>query len=120
MTALVKRTGQVTRIAATATKPNGSLQAGGYDPATNTLHLGSGGAGHPRGVAATGGDPSAPGVAGVTVFEHEDGRIYWANDSFSLPRQLTQAEAAAVQGGLEQAYPGCSVTQVVRIGDVPK
>jgi succinate-semialdehyde dehydrogenase/glutarate-semialdehyde dehydrogenase len=94
--ATVKRTGQVTRIAATATKPGGELQAGGYDPLTNTLHLSSGRAGHPRGMAATGGDPSAPDAAGVTVFEHEDGRIFWANDSFSLPRKLTPAEVAAV------------------------
>jgi hypothetical protein len=94
------------------------LRGGGYDPDANTLYLG-GGVGHPRGVAAAGGDPTKPNVVGITVFERDDGTVFWANDSLSLPRRLSPEEAAAVQQGLEQTYPGSAVRQLQRIADVP-
>jgi hypothetical protein len=104
-------------VPATATHPAGTLRGGGYDPDSNTVYLG--GVGHPRGVAAVGGDPTKPQVAGISVFHRGDGTIFWANDSRSLPRGLTPEEAAAVQQGLEQTYPGSPVRQLSRIADVP-
>ena len=115
----VRTTGEVTLIPATARHPAGALQAGGYDPTTNTLHLGSGAKDHPRGVAATGGDSTKPEGSGITDFQRADGTVFGANDSFSLPRQLTPAEAQAVQEGLQHAFPSQTVQQLDRIGDVP-
>lgn len=102
----------------TSLHPAGALRGGGYDPDSNTVYL-SGAAGHPRGVAAAGGDPTKPNLAGLTVFERADGKVFWANDSLSLPRGLTPEEAQAVQQGLEQAYSGREVRCLRRIADVP-
>lgn len=120
MAAAVNSTGQVYPTQPTATRPGGGFQTGGYDPATNTLHLDSAWMGYLRGMAATGGDPSSPAAAGITVFYHENGTIYWANDSISLKGRLTPAETVEVQTGLEGSFSGRPVLQVYAIGDVPK
>ena len=118
--AIVKTTGESLVIPASAEKPSGKLQAGGYDAASHTLHLGHAAKGHPRNVSATGGDTGSPGLAGITVFICDDGRVFWANDSLSLPRCLTPEEALTVQRAIEREYPNRPVVRLVRIGDVPK
>ncbi len=90
----------------------GTLFTGGYDPADNAVYLGD--AGHPQGVAAAGGNPNAPGIAGITVVDMPSG-VIWANDSPSLNAVLTPDQAAAVQSALESAFPGKTVTQVPAI-----
>ena len=87
----------------------GTLYTGGYDPADNAVYLGD--AGHPQGVAAAGGNPNAPGIAGITVVDKPSG-VIWANDSPSLNAVLTPDQAAAVQSALGRAFPGKTVTQV--------
>ena len=83
------------------------------------MHLGAG-FGHPGGVAASGGDPSKSTVAGVSLFERDDGVVFWANDSVSLPRRLSPAEVQSIQWGLEIHYGERPVVQLTRVADVPK
>jgi RHS repeat-associated protein len=89
---------------------------GGYDPATNTAYFGGTGF-HPVGMAQGGGNPSAPGVAGITLLTTPHG-VYWANDSVSLGTGLTPGQAAQVQAGLQNMFPKTPITQVPSVSDV--
>lgn len=111
--------GQGLRVATTERHPAGVLRGGGYDPETNSLYFG-GAAGHPRGMAQGGGDPSKPNAAGVSLFQRVDGTIFWANDSGSLPRRLLSQEVQSIQYGLEVHFTGAQVIQLDRIGNVSK
>lgn len=117
MAARVVIAGSGLRSIASGRFPPGVLYGGGYDPATNTLYLA--GPGHPQGVAAGGGDASAPRIPGISMFRRDDGAVYWANDSWTLHDELTEDEALEVQLGLESQFTGVVVAQLVRITDVP-
>jgi len=84
----------------------GTAYTGGYDPAANAVYLGD--AGHPQGVFAAGGNPSAPGLAGITAVDNGTS-VLWNNASPSLPGVLSDAQRAAVQNGLQNAFPGRTV-----------
>jgi len=93
--------------------PAGTLFSGGYDAERNTVFL-AGVMGHPRGVNLAGGDPSSEHVAGLRVIV-VGVTVYWATDSMSLPRGLSEAEGAAVQEGLEGWFSGQVVRRVERL-----
>ena len=79
---------------------------GGFDPAQNAVYLGDGG--HPQGFYAAGGNSSATGISGITVVDNGS-TILWNNTSQSLPGVLSESQSAAVQSGLENAFPGKTV-----------
>jgi hypothetical protein len=95
-------------IGETDNHPAGWLFSGGYDSNTNTIYLGSV-IGHPRGVSLAGGDPSHESLSGMRVLVTEHGGIFWATDSMSLPRGVSELEAMAIQTGLEAHFSGCTV-----------
>ena len=99
--------------------PSGIVYSGGYDAELNRLYLASV-VGHPRGVAAAGGDPSRKSLSGLRVFISDSGDIYWANDSMSLPRVLGDTDRTTIQLGLEQLFVGRKVAEVVRLQDIPR
>ena len=74
--------------------------------------------GHPRGVNLAG-DPSSQHVAGLRVIV-AGAAVCWATDSMSLPRGLSEAEAAAVQEGLERQFSGQMVRRVERLQDATR
>ena len=104
-------------MAESDTHPAGTLFSGGYDAELNTLFLASV-MGHPEGVQAAGGDPSKSEVSGLRVFKALDSKIYWMDDSMSLPRKLTQLEQQAVAAGL-RAYFRHEVEHASKLSDVP-
>jgi hypothetical protein len=85
----------------------GTAYTGGYDPAENTAYLGDA-YGHANGMAQAGGNPSAPGVAGLTVVDNGT-TVVWNNISGDLITGLSESQIAAVQAGLEDAFPGSTV-----------
>jgi hypothetical protein len=91
------------------------LRGGAFDPAEAAIYLA--GPGHPDGCAAAGGDPSGD-VSGISLFVREDGEVFWANDSSSLPRVLRDDEILLVQRGLEAAFAPHPVQRLDRISDV--
>jgi hypothetical protein len=99
--------------------PAGTLFSGGYDAETNDLYL-SGVLGHPRGVSLAGGDPSKPSVSGLRVLIVENGDVYWAADSMSLPRDIHEADAMAVQAGLERHFQNRTVRKANTLEDIPR
>jgi hypothetical protein len=99
--------------------PAGILFSGGYDAVKNELFLSSV-MGHPRGVAAAGGDPSNECVSGLRALVIDAGEVYWASDSMSLPRGLNEIESIAVQKGLENHFHGQLVRRVEKLEDIPK
>lgn len=84
----------------------GTTYTGGYDPNANVIFLGD--AGHPQGVFAAGGNPSAPGLAGITVVDNGQS-LLWNNASPSLNAILTADQRAAVQAALQSAFPGRTI-----------
>jgi Transglutaminase-like superfamily len=92
----------------------GDFRCGAYDPETNTLYLGRGG--HFDGMADAGGTPHPRLSRGISFLETPT-KVYWANDSLSLPFAMTSDEANAVQRGLESAFPGKTVVQLTSIGE---
>jgi len=99
--------------------PAGTLFSGGYDADTNELFL-SGVIGHPGGIAAAGGDPSAGSVSGLRVLLLPSGDVFWADDSMSLPRRLSPEEIKAVQKGLEIHFRDRSVRHVSKLEEISK
>jgi hypothetical protein len=99
--------------------PAGTLFSGGYDAATNDLYL-SGVLGHPRGVSLAGGDASKPDMSGLRVLIVTSGDVYWATDSMSLPRGIEEAEANAVNAGLERHFQDRMVRRVRSLEDIPR
>jgi hypothetical protein len=104
-------------IVETDNHPAGKLFSGGYDSSTNTIYFGSV-IGHPRGVSLAGGDPSQDRVSGMRVLLADDGGVFWATDSMSLPRGVTELEADAIQSGLESHFEGRTVKRVESMGDI--
>jgi len=80
----------------------GTVYTGGYDPGENVVYLGD--TGHPQSVAAAGGNPNAPGIAGITAVDTGQ-TVLWNNASPSLNGILTPEQRAAVQAALESAFP---------------
>ena len=116
--AKVKTAGEGLRVDDAVSHPAGILFSGGYDAETNELYL-AGAIGHPRGVVAAGGDPSSEHISGLRVLIVEDGTVYWATDSMSLPRGLDEVESATVQTGLERYFSASDVRRVERLEDIP-
>jgi hypothetical protein len=104
-------------IGETDNHPAGKLFSGGYDSSTNTIYLGSV-IGHPRGVSLAGGDPSQSNVSGMRVLVTDRGSVFWATDSMSLPRGVSELEASAIQSGLESHFESCSVKRAERLEDM--
>ena len=99
--------------------PEGLIYSGGYDAELNTVFL-AGVMGHPRGVSLGGGDPSKACVSGLRVLQLPSGEVYWADDSMSLPRGLSDNERSAVQTGLESLFVENAVRHVAKLEDIPK
>jgi hypothetical protein len=96
----------------------GLLRMVAYDTKTGTIGLGKGG--HFDGAAEAGMAGIRPEThRGLTMFQRED-EVFWANDSLSLSKAVTQSEAAAIQKALEAQFKGQTVKQVQQIGDVFK
>src|SRR5262245_6316011 len=114
-TAVVKLAGDGLAVGESEGHPAGTLFSGGYDAERNTVFL-AGVMGHPRGVNLAGGNPSGEHVAGLRVIV-VGAAVFWATDSMSLPRGLSEAEAAAVQEGLERQFTGRAVCRVERLQD---
>jgi hypothetical protein len=106
-------------VSGAVSHPAGLLFSGGYDADCNTLYLSSV-MGHPRGVSLAGGEPSNDRVSGMRVLITGPSTVYWATDSMSLPRGLTQAESEAVQTALQRHFPGKTVTRVEKLEDAPR
>jgi hypothetical protein len=106
------------RVDNAVSHPPGLLYSGGYDAEKNELYLSSV-MGHPRGVAAAGGEPSNESVSGLRVLVVDDGTAYWATDSMSLPRGLNAVESTAVQKGLERHFHDQDVNRVEKLEDIP-
>jgi hypothetical protein len=106
-------------VDATESHPEGMLFSGGYDADTNELFLASV-MGHPRGVSLAGGDPSKQTVSGLRVLILRDRQVYWATDSMSLPRGLSEDESLAVQAGLEAHFNPQIVRRAAALEDVPR
>ena len=94
-TAVIQLAGEGLRLEATDAHPAGLLYSGGYDSKRGVLYAASV-MGHPRGVSLAGGDPDDEFVSGLRVMIVESGDVYWATDSMSLPRGLTEEEAKEV------------------------
>ncbi len=101
---------------ATDAHPAGILYSGGYDTKTGVLYAASV-MGHPRGVSLAGGDPSSEFVSGLRIIIVESGDIYWATDSMSLPRGLTDEEAREVQAALDKHFSK-PVRRVEKLEDI--
>jgi hypothetical protein len=99
-----------------AGRPGGWLRQGAFDPRNSILYLG--GPGHANGCAAAGADPIIDWI-GISVFVRLDGCVYWANDSMSLPRILSDDDALLIQQGLASVFAPQLVGRLDRIGDVP-
>jgi hypothetical protein len=106
-------------IDASPSHPAGMVYSGGYDAELNKLFLASS-LGHPGGMAAGGGDPSKADVSGVRLFLYSAGDMYWANDSMSLPRKLSEMEINAVQRGLQNRFPDRLIHQLERLEGIPQ
>jgi len=117
MRARVVIAGEGLKLARSGNRPAGVLRGGAFDPADNTIYLA--GPGHPDGCAAAGGDPMAAFVAGISLFVRDDGVVFWANDSTSLPRMLRADEIAIVEEALHAAFAPHPVNRLSRISDVP-
>lgn len=107
------------KLAQSDSHPSGTMFSGGFDADKRTLFLASA-MGHPRGVSLAGGDPSAENVSGLRILIVESGEVYWATDSMSLPRGLTEEESELVQTGLETQFPGRTIHRVDKLGDIPE
>jgi hypothetical protein len=93
-----------------------TMLAGGLDPATGTVYVSPGG--HFDGMGNAGGKPTGD-TPGLTLYLKGQ-RVYWANDSQSLNKALTPDQTAAVQRGLERAFPDKQVQQVTGFSELPK
>jgi hypothetical protein len=101
--AVIQLVGEGLRLEATDAHPAGILYSGGYDSKAGVLYAASV-MGHPRGVSLAGGNASSEFVSGLRIIIVESGDIYWATDSMSLPRGLTNAEAKEVQAALDMHF----------------
>jgi len=117
--AKVNIAGDGLRVDDAESHPAGILFSGGYDAQKNELYLSSM-MGHPRGVAAAGGEPSTEDVSGLRVLIIDNRAVYWATDSMSLPRGLNEAESDAVQKGLDAHFRGRSIHRVEKLEDIPR
>lgn len=97
------------RIAGGVRGSRGTSYFGGFDPKTGKVHLGSDG--HFGGMQAAGGTPMPAVTPGITVLETPT-TVIWANDSISLGKALTSAQAAQVQAALQAQFPRKIVLQV--------
>jgi len=96
----------------------GLLRMGAYDTETGTLGLGKGG--HFDGASEAGMSGISPAThRGITMFE-KDGKVFWANDSMSLNKAVTEAEANAIQKSLEIQFGNQTVIRLRQIGDAFK
>jgi hypothetical protein len=107
------------RVTEAVSHPAGILFSGGYDADRNTLFLSSV-MGHPRGVSVAGGEPSGDHVSGLRILMMDRGVVYWATDSMSLPRGLSESESESVQTALERHFQGKSVRRVEKLEDIPR
>ena len=114
--AKIQLVGEGLRLEATNAHPAGILYSGGYDSKGGVLYAASV-MGHPRGVSLAGGDPSSEFVSGLRIIIVESGDNYWATDSMSLPRGLTDAEAKVVQAALDEHFSK-HVRRVEKLGDI--
>jgi RHS repeat-associated protein len=96
----------------------GLLWMGADDTKTATIGLGKGGHfGCAVEAGMTGIRPETH--RGLTMFQRE-GWVFWANDSLSLSKAVTQSESAAIQKAQEAQFKDHTVKQVQQIGDVFK
>ena len=119
MGAAVIISGHGLRVKGAESHPAGVLFSGGYDAKQNAIYL-AGVMGHPRGVTRAGGNPSSEYVSGLRVLIVESGDIYWATDSMSLPRGLTELESTIVQSAIEEYFAGKIVRRVEKLEDAKK
>jgi hypothetical protein len=110
--------GEGLKVARSHSHPAGTMFSGGYDSNVNTLFLASV-VGHPRGVSLAGGDPSSADVSGLRILIVELEQVYWASDSMSLPRALSQQEFDLVQAALEDHFGQGKVLRVEKLEDIP-
>ena len=115
--AKIQIVGEGLRVESTDGHPAGVLYSGGFDSEKSILYA-AGVMGHPRGVSLSGGDPSSQFVSGLRIMIVESGDIYWATDSMSLPRGLSEVESDAVQAGLERHFEGKRVLRVEKLEDI--
>jgi hypothetical protein len=115
--AKIQIVGDGLKLAQSESHPSGTMFSGDFDADKCTLFLASA-MGHPRGVSFAGGDPSAPNVSGMRVLILETGDVYWATDSMSLPRGLTEKESELVQAALETQFPGKTIQRVDKLEDI--
>ena len=115
--AKIQISGEGWAVDRTRSHPEGIIFSGGYDAETNIVHL-AGVAGHPQGMKRGGGDASKESASGLRLFLGSDETVYWADDSFSLPRRLSEEERAAVQHGFEGRFTNRSVLHVERLEDI--
>ncbi len=99
--------------------PAGALFSGGYDCVERVLYAASV-MGHPRGVSLADGDPNDENVSGLRVLVIAGGDIYWASDSMSLPRGLSDAEASEIQAALEKHFAESAIHRVEKLNDIPR
>ena len=114
--AVIQLVGDGLQLEATDVHPAGLLYSGGYDSKRAILYAASV-MGHPRGVSLAGGDPDSEFVSGLRVMKVESGDVYWATDSMSLPRGLTEKEAKEVQAALDKHFSQ-HVCRVEKLGDI--
>jgi hypothetical protein len=112
----VQISGDGLRVDDAVSHPAGLLYSGGYDTVDRVLYLSSV-MGHPRGVSLAGGEPAEDRVAGMRVLIIASSDIYWATDSMSLPRGLTEEEADAVQAALQSHFAGQQIRRVEKLED---
>jgi hypothetical protein len=117
--AKVNIAGEGLRVGDAVSHPAGTLFSGGYDAEKNELYLASV-MGHPRGVSLAGGEPSNDCVSGLRVLITEDGNVYWATDSMSLPRGLTESELAQVQDGLANHFRDQLIQRIEKLEDISR
>ncbi len=109
--------GEGLRVEDAVSHPAGILFSGGYDAEKNELYLASV-MGHPRGVSLAGGEPSNDCVSGLRVLITENGNVYWATDSMSLPRGLSEVESKLVQSGLASHFQDQLVQRIEKLEDI--
>lgn len=98
------------------TTGGGRMRFDAYDPATGKIALGK--SGHFDGAGEAGMTGVSPKThKGISVFE-KDGKLYWANDSMSLPKAVTTREATQIQKALQSHFEGTDVSRVNSISDV--
>jgi hypothetical protein len=91
-----------------------------FSPDSKTGAIGLGRGGHFDGAAEAGmSSISSATHKGITTFE-KNGNVFWANDSMSFARGVTNSEAANIQKALQRQFTDQSVTRLTDISQAFK